>query len=134
MTLTIEGVPEFLTRDQYLALFRSLGFVPEDISELRAAHDGVHALVFVRDADGKRRYPGAKHRVFIPVRDDSTDERTTRVTRVLQISDKEALAILAEHGMTGADASTALDAWKTSGDGHADAARVASVFRARGIA
>lgn len=132
MTLTIEGVPEFLTRDQYLALFRTLGFEPERLTELRAAPDGVHALVFVVDADGKR-HPTAKHRVFIPVRDVATDERTTRVTRVLNVSDKEALAVLAEHGMTGSDATTALDTWKKAGDDHADAARVSAVFRERGL-
>jgi len=82
MPITIEGVPEFLTRDQYVAIFAAFGFSPEDISELRAANDGVHALVFVRDENGRRHYPSTKHRVFIPVRNSDADERTTRVTHV----------------------------------------------------
>jgi len=82
MSITIDGVPEFLTRDQYVAIFAAFGFSPQDVIELRAAPDGVHALVKARDEDGKRRYPFAKHRVFIPVRKSEADERTTRVTPV----------------------------------------------------
>jgi len=100
MSKTIEGVPECLTRDQYLSLFEACGFDPSVVVEMRMAHDGVHALVFALDEDGNRRVlPDgsgyAKHRVFIPVRRSLTrfdspwsgdalreDTRTTRVTPV----------------------------------------------------
>lgn len=95
MSKTIEGVPEYITRGQYLALFAACGFEPSQIVELRMAHEGVHALVFALDADGKRRLdftPGEeqgghhKHRVFIPVRHEADDARTTRVTDVTPLS------------------------------------------------
>lgn len=89
MSITIEGIPEFITRDQYLALFAACGVEPSQVIELRMAHDGVHILVFALDEHGKRRLdftPGEeprgfyKHRVFIPVRHEADDARTTRVT------------------------------------------------------
>lgn len=87
MSKTIEGVPEFLTREQYIEFFGALGFDPMQTLELRAAHDGVHALVLVLDEDGKRVFnPNAeryeKHRIFIPVRNEAADSRTTRVATV----------------------------------------------------
>lgn len=88
MSKTIEGVPEFLTREQYLAPLAAIGFAPDVVKEIRYASDGIHALVFALDADGKKRiHPGApggyhKHRVFIPIRDDADDERITRITPV----------------------------------------------------
>lgn len=90
MPITIPGVPEFLTREQYADLTRAVGFDPLDIQELRWAADGVHALVFYRDPEtGARvldqsRHPSPgyiKHRVFIPVR-DLGDTRTARITPV----------------------------------------------------
>lgn len=90
MSITIDSVPEYLTREQYVALFAALGFKPEQVVELRAAHDGVHALVFAPEPDGSRRLLDPadpeqgyrKHRVFIPVRNDDTDHRRTRVRDV----------------------------------------------------
>ncbi|WP_102508094.1 hypothetical protein [Sanguibacter massiliensis] len=87
MSITIPGVPEFLTREQYLAPLRAIGFDPADIREIRYAHDGVHALVIARDEHGRKRLdPNGsgyyKHRVFIPIRDEDGDERTTRITPV----------------------------------------------------
>lgn len=88
MSKTIEGVPEFLTREQYLAPLAAIGLNPDVISEIRYASDGVHALVFDRDEEGRIRYhrgkPGGaiKHRVFIPIRNGADDERTTRITPV----------------------------------------------------
>jgi hypothetical protein len=56
----------------------------------------------------------------------------------MNLTDTAALAILAEHGMTGDDAATALRAWRsiepTARTSHPDARRVESVLRARGIA
>lgn len=88
MSKTIEGVPEFLTHEQYLAPLAAIGLNPDVISEIRYASDGVHALVFELDEAGRKRHhtgkPGGaiKHRVFIPVRHLPEDERTTRITPV----------------------------------------------------
>lgn len=87
MSITIPGVPEFLTREQYLAPLRAIGFDPADIREIRYAHDGVHALLLARDEHGRKRLDPStssyyKHRVFIPIRDEDGDERTTRITPV----------------------------------------------------
>lgn len=91
MSKTIEGIPEFITLDQYLALFAACGIEPSEVVELRMANDGIHVLVFALDENGKRRVdftpgeePGGyyKHRVFIPVRRASDDTRTARVTDV----------------------------------------------------
>ena len=86
MSITIPNVPDHLTREQYIAFFATFGFDPNHVVELRAAPDGVHALVFALGEDGRRirtrDHGHAKHRVFIPVRRDDTDTRTTRVTAV----------------------------------------------------
>lgn len=85
MSKTIEGVPEFLTPEQYSSLFTACGFTPDVVRELRLAPDGVHALVFDLDENGRRYLDGrgyAKHRVFIPVRRVPEDERTARITPV----------------------------------------------------
>lgn len=88
MSKTIEGIPEFITHDQYLALFAACGVDPSKVVELRMAADGVHALVFALDEHGKRRidvqHEGTryKHRIFIPVRRERDDQRTTRVSPV----------------------------------------------------
>ncbi|MFJ2298159.1 hypothetical protein [Oerskovia paurometabola] len=87
MSKTIEGVPEFLTPEQYLSLFEACGFTPDVVRELRMVPDGVHALVFDLDENGRRYLDGqgggyAKHRVFIPVHRAPEDERTTRITPV----------------------------------------------------
>lgn len=90
MSKTIEGIPDFLTREQYLSIFEAAGLTPNRVIEMRMAHDGVHALVIALDADGNRilatgpagRAHYEKHRIFIPVRDDADDTRTTRDTTV----------------------------------------------------
>lgn len=95
MSKIIEGVPEFISHAQYLSLFEACGFNPSNVVEMRMAHDGVHALVFAKWPDGSRRVERLpitdgsnsavgfyKHRVFIPVRREDGDERTTRVTDV----------------------------------------------------
>lgn len=87
MSKTIEGVPEFITYDQYLALFEACGVKPQQVIELRMAADGVHALVFALDENGKRRInphgPSSyKHRIFIPIRREPGDARVSRITPV----------------------------------------------------
>lgn len=88
MSKTIPSVPECITREQYLALFAAMGVDPSHTIELRAAHDGVHALVIALDEDGNfivdARDSGCyqKHRIFVPVRDDDADRRVSRVTAV----------------------------------------------------
>lgn len=88
MSITIPGVPEFLTREQYLAPLRAIGFEPERLVEIRYARDGIHALVTATRPGLLDAYVDScrndtyKHRVFIPVRDEPDDERTARVTPV----------------------------------------------------
>lgn len=87
MSKIIEGIPEFLTHEQYMALFEAVGVDPGSVQELRAAHDGVHAIVFERNERGellldRDRDGYYKHRVFIPVRRTADDERTTRTRPV----------------------------------------------------
>jgi hypothetical protein len=110
VSITINSVPNFLTREQYCGLTSAVGFDPGDLIELRFAADGVHALVLARMAadgslsdDGKPRLdpkasgriPGTdvapvkfggyyKHRVFIPIRDEQDDHRTTRIRPVAE--------------------------------------------------
>jgi len=88
MSMTIEGVPAFLTSTQYTDLFTNLGLDPKQLVEVRAAYDGIHALVFALDDQGKRRVDPSgrgtyfKHRIFIPVHHEAGDVRTARVTEV----------------------------------------------------
>lgn len=89
MPIHIDGVPEYLTREQYASIFEAVGFTPGDVIEMRMANDGVHALVFARDEKGEKvfnREGAQKHRVFVPVRHPSYYDRsgttTTRVTPV----------------------------------------------------
>ncbi len=90
MSKTIEGIPEYFTRAQYLSIFEAAGVDPRQVSEFRMAFDGVHAIVFALDRDGHRIVDMAsstyqKHRIFIPVRDDVND--TTKTTRITQVKD-----------------------------------------------
>jgi len=88
MSKTIEGVPEFIEYDQYLALFASCGVDPKNVVEMRMANDGIHVLVFALDEHGMRRYDMQhdgteyKHRIFIPLRRTTSDARTARITPV----------------------------------------------------
>jgi predicted HAD superfamily Cof-like phosphohydrolase len=87
MSKTIEGVPDFLTREQYLAPLVAIGLDPETVLEVRYANDRVHAVVAATFPDGSRRPDPAsnglyKHRIFIPVRDDDADVRTTTIKRI----------------------------------------------------
>ena len=71
---TIEGIPESITREQYLDLFRSLNIDPAEVLSLRFAWNGIQAEVFATDDHGLRimnafsKEPGyAKHSLFIRV-------------------------------------------------------------------
>lgn len=74
MAKTITGVPESITRDQYLSLINSVGFDANEIRELTFATDGIHAEVFERDTNGHPRIDDdgmsvVINSVFIPVED-----------------------------------------------------------------
>lgn len=93
MAKTIEGIPDFINRDQYIELIKSYGFDSDYLHELRFSVDGIHAVVTARNELGYGildKSPGAKgwtkHRVFIPVRDDDTDRRRTRIRPVKESS------------------------------------------------
>ena len=89
MAKIIEGIPDFITREDYLNLFRAAGFTPEQVFELRFSPDGVHAVVAYHDENGhkvidKQNPNGGwvKHRVFIPVRYSDDETKTTRIKPV----------------------------------------------------
>jgi hypothetical protein len=75
---TIAGVPESLTRAQYLSLIESVGFDIKHLRSLEYKYDGIYAEVFdVNEAGNHYTVLGAgteediaMHRVFIPVRDE----------------------------------------------------------------
>lgn len=72
MSKTIPGVPESITREQYIALHDAAGIDPRQTLELSFKADGIHATVFALNFDGKRAYDPnvgfAKHTIFIPVK------------------------------------------------------------------
>jgi hypothetical protein len=86
MSKTFPTVPDYITRSQYVAMFAAMGLDPSNTIEVRAANDGVHALVVALDQDGEplvdRDGARRKHRIFIPVRNDDGDRRTARITAV----------------------------------------------------
>lgn len=86
MARTIEGVPEFVTREDYKALIAAAGFEPKQLRELRFTNVGIYAIVFERTNTGlvidPRTGDAVKSRVFIPIRDSEDDKRTTRVRPV----------------------------------------------------
>ena len=79
MTKQIPGVPESLSREQYLSLFHGVGIDPARTLSLRFLADGVEAVVFAVDEQGKKILANdhedlvagsgwAKHTIHIPVR------------------------------------------------------------------
>jgi len=89
MAKTIEGIPEYISREQYLDLFHAAGVTPDKVQELRLAPDGIHAIVFHFNDEGyrelDRQNPNGgyiKHRVFIPIRNSEDETKTTRVKPV----------------------------------------------------
>lgn len=96
MSKEIEGVPESVTREQYLSFFRSVGFEPENIKSLRFMPNSIEAVVFERidglrflvedqecicpktlhqdvDPSCEAQHGFAKHTVIIPVTDDGIE-------------------------------------------------------------
>lgn len=77
----IEGVPESITRDEYLSLFRPFGLDPSNCASVELRPDGLYATVFALDDESKRKIDRVttsvengiaiggyyKHRIFIPV-------------------------------------------------------------------
>lgn len=72
MSAVIEGVPATITRADYTRLIEASGFTARDIVSLEFSPDGIHAVVFAKDSDGKRIIDGetlATHEVFVKVVD-----------------------------------------------------------------
>lgn len=70
MSGVIPGVPKTITRDEYLALVRAVGFQTKDLVSLEFKADGIYAEVFAKAADGNRGVDGtspATHRVYVRV-------------------------------------------------------------------
>jgi hypothetical protein len=69
----IDGVPESITRAEYLALIESVGLDVKDLRSLEFRTDGIYAEVRARDTDRKlvidSRNEMATHRIYIPVKD-----------------------------------------------------------------
>lgn len=72
MSKEISGVPESLTRAEYVSLFESVGIAPNRTIELSFRPNGIYATVFVLDDNGAKMLDGqdlAKHSIYIPVED-----------------------------------------------------------------
>lgn len=77
MAKTIPGVPESLTREQFLSIFEAINVDPKDCTDLRLAPDGIYVTAIARHPGGQPVIHGneiAKHSVFIPVREDDEEE------------------------------------------------------------
>ena len=61
MTVTVD-VPERITRAQLRAVAESFGLSLDGLVALRFERDGIHAIVFARNAEGKY-YLGADNKV-----------------------------------------------------------------------
>ena len=68
-SITIDGAPETITREQYLALVRASGFEPERIYSLTLHHDHIEAVVFAEPRIVRRDNSLAKHTVIVKVVD-----------------------------------------------------------------
>ena len=76
MSKIIPGVPESITREQYLSFFTAVGINPERTMSLKFERDGIHAVVFETAADGSRIITNdgfAMHTIFIPVIDGTPE-------------------------------------------------------------
>lgn len=69
--IQVEGVPESLTREQYLSLIRSVGFDPRELKSLEFRMEGIYATVRTNRIEMAPDEPDveATHRVYIPVKD-----------------------------------------------------------------
>jgi hypothetical protein len=70
--VNIEGVPETISRADYLRLMESVGFTPANLRELAFRPDGIYATVMVLDDTGRIVVDGTKpatHEVYVRVVD-----------------------------------------------------------------
>lgn len=74
MSVTITGVPESITRKDYLKLVRSIGIDPLDLVSLKFLQNGIYATVMLKDEKGDRYLTSenavATHAIFIKVVDE----------------------------------------------------------------
>ncbi|KAA0979881.1 hypothetical protein FQ154_01605 [Paeniglutamicibacter gangotriensis] len=75
MSKTIPGVPESVTREQWLSFFTAAGITPELTKSLRFEPEGIYATVFEAGPEGRRIVTDsngyAKHEIFIPINDET---------------------------------------------------------------
>jgi len=73
MAKSIQGIPEFVTREQFTSFIEAFGFDPSRLVELHVFPNSVEAVVIAFNEDGNEYVEGdsfAKHRVSIPVHDE----------------------------------------------------------------
>lgn len=79
MAIKIEGVPETISRAQYLKMFTDIGLDPINCRSLRFGHNSVTAVVFATHPETGKRVlnegpggdPGClKHTVTIHIKDE----------------------------------------------------------------
>lgn len=73
MAKRIPGIPESLTRAEFVSIFEAINVDPTEATELRVAPDGITVTVVARMANGRLAIDGnsiIKNTVFIPVRDE----------------------------------------------------------------
>jgi len=76
VTKIIEGVPESLTREQYVGLIESVGVDPDTLIEMNFKPDGIYATVAAEDGagyavpdDSADEFSIMTHKVYVPVTD-----------------------------------------------------------------
>lgn len=78
MAIKIEGVPESISRAEYLKMFTDIGLNPNDVRSLRFGANNITAVVFAKHPDTGKRVlnegptgdPGfLKHTVIIHIKD-----------------------------------------------------------------
>ena len=71
MSKVIHGVPEKISRADYIKLFEAVGIEPRDTKELMFCSDGIYATVFARDENGDRIFDPIlgpmNNAIYIPV-------------------------------------------------------------------
>lgn len=70
----IQGIPESITREQYLAMISAAGFDVNDLRRLEFRMDGIYADVMERSDKGhpvvdEQRNEVVVNQVYIPVKD-----------------------------------------------------------------
>lgn len=80
MAIKIEGVPESISRAEYLKLISSVGLDPNNLYSLRFGGSSITAIVFARDPEtgvkvlneGNTGDPGyLKHTVIIHIKEEN---------------------------------------------------------------